>query len=217
MSAHWSSWERSGETDRARYEHLWMQHGIFGNVCYRFSQISSFVWPFPQMGLQLLADQPKSFDARFGCCQFDLVFGLRIFSPKKYCARSLRIGQRNPIKISFSSATRAQLRMDLPPTWDQLFSFRSPWKHTACAITPSLRPTWKEYQQIRSDSWLALQAMQRNSSGKIGIVVRSVSDQQLRQFQHCPLQTQRKFGTFEDSVTIKTNVFGCVLDQLPAQ
>lgn len=46
------------------------------------------------------------------------------------------------------------------------------------------------------------------SSGQLGIVVCSISDRQVRQFQHFPwswFRLVRTFGTFKDSITIKTN------------
>ena len=53
----------------------------------------------------------------------------------------------------------ARLSREIQPTWNHLFSSRPSWTHIACAIVPPLRSDWKEYQQIVSDLWLALQAV----------------------------------------------------------
>nr|CCA18947.1 AlNc14C60G4410 [Albugo laibachii Nc14] len=39
------------------------------------------------------------------------------------------------------------------------FSSRPRWTNIACAIVPPVRTEWKEYQQILSDLWLALQTV----------------------------------------------------------
>ena len=53
----------------------------------------------------------------------------------------------------------AQLWREILPTLDQFFPYRPRWTHIAFAIVPPLRSEWKEYQQIVSDLWLALQAV----------------------------------------------------------
>nr|CCA18927.1 AlNc14C59G4390 [Albugo laibachii Nc14] len=53
----------------------------------------------------------------------------------------------------------AQLCLELVPTWDQFFSSRPRWTNIAFAIVPPVQTEWKEFQQILSDLWLALQTV----------------------------------------------------------
>ena len=186
-------------------KHLWLHHGIFENVCYPFLKIYSFVW-------------------HFGCCQFDLVSGFwRIVTPTLYCARSLLVAQSNPINISFSSAITQH---NYGGRFYLLGINFSHLDHVGLILHVQLchhfgrigRSISKLYQiyGLHYKRWLC------TSSGPIGIVVCSISDQQLRQFQHFPWYTLRlvpTFGTFEDSVTIiyERIRLAKMLDQLATQ
>ena len=116
----------------------------------------------------------------------------------------------------------AQLWREILPTWDQFFHL----DHVGLLLHVQLchhfgrigRSISKLYQiyGLHYKRWLC------TSSGPIGIVVCSISDQQLRQFQHFPWYTLRlvpTFGTFEDSVTIiyERIRLAKMLDQLATQ
>ena len=102
----------------------------------------------------------------------------------------------------------AQLWRKLLPSWDQFFSSRPRWTHIACAINPTLQSDWKEYQQIISDSWLALQAMTLHFVWTYRN--RRLYDQRPATPTVPALSViylVRTSGTFEDSVAIKTSAF----------